>query len=150
MWNEFLIFSKWLETTHLSHLMAGGWKWGWRACETLHFIGLSMLLGCIGVVDLRMLGVGKSMPGAPVHKLVPWAVAGFLINAITGKATRQIFLKQFRDVQFAGEACYQAVVEAVEEATVNTLVANDDMVGRDGHRSPALPRDRVAAVFADR
>jgi L-aminopeptidase/D-esterase-like protein len=45
---------------------------------------------------------------------------------------------------------YQAVVEAVEEATVNTLVANDDMVGRDGHRSPALPRDRVAAVFADR
>jgi D-aminopeptidase len=45
---------------------------------------------------------------------------------------------------------YQAVVETVEEATVNALVANDDMVGRDGHRSPALPRDRVAAVFADR
>ena len=84
MWNELLIFSKWLETTRLSHLMAGGWKWGWPTCETLHFIGLSMLLGCIGVVDLRMLGVAKSMPGAPVHKLVPWAVAGFLINAITG------------------------------------------------------------------
>jgi len=45
---------------------------------------------------------------------------------------------------------YQAVVESVEEATVNALVANDAMVGRDGHRSPALPRDRVAAVFADR
>ena len=44
---------------------------------------------------------------------------------------------------------YQAVVETVEEATVNALVANDDMVGRDGHRSPALPRDRVAALFAD-
>jgi len=41
-------------------------------------------------------------------------------------------------------------VEAVEEATVNALVANDDMVGRDGHRSPALPRARVAAVFSDR
>lgn len=84
MWNELLIFSKWLETTRLSHLMAGGWKWGWPTCETLHFIGLSMLLGCIGVVDLRMLGVGKSIPGGPVHKLVPWAVAGFSINAITG------------------------------------------------------------------
>jgi len=45
---------------------------------------------------------------------------------------------------------YQAVVESVEEATVNALVANDAMVGRDGHRSPALPRDRVAAVFGDR
>jgi hypothetical protein len=24
------------------------------------------------------------------------------------------------------------------------------MTGRDGHRSPALPRDRVAALFRDR
>ena len=34
---------------------------------------------------------------------------------------------------------YTAVVEAVEEAVVNALVVNADMVGRDGHRSPALP-----------
>lgn len=43
---------------------------------------------------------------------------------------------------------YEAVVEAVEEAVVNSLVANEDMTGRDGHRSPALPRDRVAALIA--
>jgi hypothetical protein len=84
MWNEIVIFSKWLETTHLSHLMAGGWKWGWPACETLHFIGLSLLLGCIGVLDLRLLGVGKNMPIGPLHRLVPGGVAGFTINAITG------------------------------------------------------------------
>jgi L-aminopeptidase/D-esterase-like protein len=35
---------------------------------------------------------------------------------------------------------YEAVVQGVEEAVVNSLVANtDDVVGRDGHRSPALP-----------
>jgi D-aminopeptidase len=45
---------------------------------------------------------------------------------------------------------YEAVVQATEEAVANALVANDDMTGRDGHRSPALPRDRVAAVFRDR
>jgi len=44
----------------------------------------------------------------------------------------------------------QLLVQTVEEATVNALVANDEMVGRDGHRSPALPRDRVAAAFAER
>ena len=43
---------------------------------------------------------------------------------------------------------YEAVVEAVEEAVVNSLVANEAMTGRDGHRTPALPRDRVAALFA--
>jgi hypothetical protein len=44
--------------------------------------------------------------------LPPLGVIEDIINAITGKATRQIFLKQFRDAQVAGEACYQAVVEA--------------------------------------
>ncbi len=45
---------------------------------------------------------------------------------------------------------YTAVVQATEEAVANALVANEDMTGRDGHRSPALPRDRVAAIFRAR
>jgi D-aminopeptidase len=42
---------------------------------------------------------------------------------------------------------FAAVVEATEEAVANALVANEEMTGRDGHRTPALPRDRVAALF---
>jgi len=45
---------------------------------------------------------------------------------------------------------YAAVVEATEESVANALVANEDMTGRDGHRSPALPRDRVAELFRSR
>jgi L-aminopeptidase/D-esterase-like protein len=45
---------------------------------------------------------------------------------------------------------YEAVVQATEEAVVNALVANEDMTGRDGRRSPALPRERVAALLAGR
>ncbi len=43
---------------------------------------------------------------------------------------------------------FEAVVQATEEAVVNALVANEDMTGRDGHRTPALPRDRVAGLLA--
>lgn len=43
---------------------------------------------------------------------------------------------------------YEAVVLAVEEAVLNALTANADMTGRDNHRSPALPRDVVAGLFA--
>ena len=43
---------------------------------------------------------------------------------------------------------YQAVVQATEEAVVNALVANEEMTGRDGHRTPALPRDRVVELLA--
>jgi len=45
---------------------------------------------------------------------------------------------------------YAAVVQSTEEAVANALVANEDMTGRDGHRSPALPRDRVAELFRAR
>jgi D-aminopeptidase len=43
---------------------------------------------------------------------------------------------------------YEAVVQATEEAVVNALVANEEMTGRDGHRSPALPRARVAELLS--
>jgi L-aminopeptidase/D-esterase-like protein len=45
---------------------------------------------------------------------------------------------------------YEAVVQATEESVVNALVANEDMTGRDGHRSPALPRARVAQLLSAR
>jgi D-aminopeptidase len=42
---------------------------------------------------------------------------------------------------------YTAVVQAVEEAVLNALVVNADMVGRDGHRSPALPHARLKTIL---
>jgi D-aminopeptidase len=42
---------------------------------------------------------------------------------------------------------YTAVVQATEEAVANALTANEDMTGKDGHRSPALPRDKVAGLI---
>jgi D-aminopeptidase len=47
------------------------------------------------------------------------------------------------------DAFYAAVVESVEEAVLNVLVVNEDMVGRDGHRSPRLPIDRLTAMLGD-
>lgn len=53
------------------------------------------------------------------------------------------------------DAFHEAVVHAVEEAVVNALVANRHlpggaMIGRDGHRSPSLPVDRVLAALGPR
>jgi D-aminopeptidase len=45
---------------------------------------------------------------------------------------------------------YAAVVQATEEAVLNALIANEDMTGRDGHRTPALPRDRLARLLSER
>jgi D-aminopeptidase len=45
---------------------------------------------------------------------------------------------------------YTAVVQATEEAVANALVAAETMNGRDGHRSPGLPRDQVAELMRAR
>lgn len=45
---------------------------------------------------------------------------------------------------------YQATVQATEEAVLDALVANEEMVGIGGHRTPALPRDRVVALLRQR
>jgi len=42
---------------------------------------------------------------------------------------------------------FTGVVQATEEATVNALVDNRDMTGRDNHRVPALPHDRVRELL---
>jgi D-aminopeptidase len=43
----------------------------------------------------------------------------------------------------------EATVPASEEAVINALVANDEMIGIHGHRMPALPRDRVAQLLQE-
>ena len=45
------------------------------------------------------------------------------------------------------DAFYAAVVQSVEEAVLNALVVNSDMIGRDGHRSPAVPHEQLRALL---
>ena len=58
--------------------------WGWPVIESLHFMGLSLLIGTVVLFDLRMLGLAKGIPMSALHKLVPWGVAGYALNVVTG------------------------------------------------------------------
>src|SRR5262249_41109158 len=73
-----LSFSMWLSTTRASAFVLGH-PWVWPTAATLHFIGLYMVVGAIGVIDLRLLGLAKRIPFAPLHRLLPWGMSGFLI-----------------------------------------------------------------------
>jgi hypothetical protein len=58
--------------------------WVFTTGLVLHFIGLCVLLGAMLVVDLRVLGLGREVPVGAVMKLLPVAIAGFLVNLATG------------------------------------------------------------------
>jgi hypothetical protein len=52
--------------------------------ETLHFMGLTVLMGCLIVIDLRGLGLFKRMPLIEIHKLVPFVIGAFFVQLGTG------------------------------------------------------------------
>ena len=78
-----LEFAQWLKGTDASWVVTH-YSWVWATSEALHFVGMSLLFGCIGVLDLRMLGLWTRPAVAGVNALVRWGVVGFLINLATG------------------------------------------------------------------
>jgi len=78
------LFSKWLATTPLSNIVSDS-RWIVPASQVVHFFGLALLFGMAGMLDLRMLGLGKGIAiGEFSRRMIPWAGAGFLLNVITG------------------------------------------------------------------
>ena len=72
-----------LKATSVSHFMTGS-TWAWPLCETLHFVGLALLISVVGMLDLRLLGRLRHLSYAAVHSLIPWGILGFVINLVTG------------------------------------------------------------------
>jgi hypothetical protein len=60
------------------------WAWSWPLVESVHFTGLTLLFGSIAAWDLRLLGFAKHVPLSDFHRLIPFAIVGFAINAVSG------------------------------------------------------------------
>ena len=58
--------------------------WAWPAGEAIHFLGLSLSIGVLLAVNLRILGVMRNVAFEAVHRLLPWGMLGFGVNLITG------------------------------------------------------------------
>lgn len=74
----------WLDAIGLS-----GWARGsgqvYPIANVLHLLGLVMLVGGIGVVDLRLAGLWRALPVEPLARaLTPVAVAGSAVMAASG------------------------------------------------------------------
>lgn len=73
----------WIESSWLAALVNDN-SWVFPTLETLHFIGLILLIGSLMVVDLRLMGVAPDLPVNSVLIFLPWSLLGFAINFITG------------------------------------------------------------------
>jgi uncharacterized membrane protein len=75
--------AEWLHVAPIA-LFINTTNWAWPTLETLHFMGLSMIMGVALIVNLRMLGVAKNISFAGLHRLLPWGILGFALNVVTG------------------------------------------------------------------
>jgi hypothetical protein len=58
--------------------------WAFPTVLTVHTFGMMLLVGCAWVVDLRLLGIGRTVPIGPLRPLFRIMWFAFWINLATG------------------------------------------------------------------
>ena len=90
--------------------------WLWPFMEIIHFIGLSLLLGALIIIDLRMMGFFRNIDIRATHSMLPWVFAGFAMNLVTG------VLFFFGDpYRYAGHTGFQIKMGLIVLAGLNAL-----------------------------
>jgi hypothetical protein len=80
-----MAFLEWLQSTWLGVTVAES-LWGYPLFETIHTIGMALLIGSLGLINLRVLGYKPDLPIIGTRDLLPLAWIGFTANAISGAA----------------------------------------------------------------
>ena len=76
--------AEWVAATPYAEWAASS-AYAYPAANTIHLLALVLLLGGIGLVDLRTIGLFRSLPLQPLNRaLVPIAASGVLILAASG------------------------------------------------------------------
>jgi len=87
-------FAQWLGTSGAASYLRT-LTWVWPLCETLHFIGLAVLIGTAGFFDMRLLGYFRRVPVTACKAFTPWAAGAILINLTTGLIFIVMFPAQY-------------------------------------------------------
>ena len=83
--DSLLAFCKWLERSPLGTEVRES-LWLFPTIETVHLLGIVLLVGTIAVLDLRMLGLAmrRESMSQLAERLLPWTWAGFGVMLMTG------------------------------------------------------------------
>jgi len=126
-------FLVWLENTAIADAIRTI-PWLYPMFETGHYIGLSLLVGGIMLIDLRVLGMARGLPLKGMIGLLPFVWAGFIINVLTGS---MLFI--YGATNFGVNRAFQLKMVFMIVAGLNAL-AFDVAVRRSGGQWVAADR----------
>jgi len=76
-------FLEWLQMSPFG-TWVGESLWAYPLFETMHTLGMAMVVGALGLINLRILGYKSELPILGTQKLLPLAWIGFTLNLISG------------------------------------------------------------------
>jgi hypothetical protein len=117
--------------------------WAWSSSETIHFIGLSLLIGVLLLINMRMLGFMKQISFDALDRLLPWAMLGFAVNTMTG----MLFFAASSQSYVGNPAFYWKLVFVVLGG-VNVLYFTFDRTWAQEPGRDAPPVSKLAAMCA--
>ena len=80
-------FLSWMELSALGRAMRTAGPWAYAVVNLTHVLGVATLFGSILVLDLRLLGLWRRVPIAPLASAtIPVAATGVVIALTTGVA----------------------------------------------------------------
>ena len=126
-------FLVWLEGTFIANAIRTI-PWLYPTFETGHYIGLSLLVGGIMLIDLRVLGFARALPLKSMIGLLPFVWGGFVINVFTGS---MLFI--YGATNFGPNGAFQLKMAFLVLAGLNAL-AFDVAVRRSGSSWVAADR----------
>ena len=105
-----------LEATALSQTLRSS-IWLYPLVNTGHVIGIALLFGGIAPLDLRLIGCWRSVPIAPlVRILVPMAMSGLVLAMLTGS-----LLFATRPLDYINEPLFGIKMALLAAAVLNAL-----------------------------
>ncbi len=92
--------------------------WLYPAVEVVHLLGIALLVGSIAVLDLRLLGLSRSIPVRRfAAHVLPWSIASFVLIVPSGLA---MFVAHASD--FIASPVFALKISLILAAGVNAAV----------------------------
>ncbi|MCP5410850.1 MAG: DUF2214 domain-containing protein [Alphaproteobacteria bacterium] len=129
----------WLEGSPLGVFTRSLGVWSYGILNLAHIIGIAMLFGAIVVLDLRLLGLWRSVPVAALSRpTVSLAVTGFCIAVASGFPMLSV-----KAGDYAGNPFLLVKFPAIALALVNVWLVHRSTAWRAHRTRDLVPRERL-------
>lgn len=91
--------------------------WAYPILETLHILGLALVMGGILILDLRLIGFNRDIAMSALSRhVLPWVLGGIVANAVTGAL---LFVSDAEE--FAANASFRVKLVLIALALANAV-----------------------------